>query len=82
MCVSHNKANVYPLHLALNEHYCSSPLFMNRKPDTQEEFLTISEREKERYFVAKKNGELYFNAYANSVVRRIDERIIQRASPV
>ncbi len=29
ICVSHNKANVYPLHLALNEHYCSGPLFMN-----------------------------------------------------
>jgi ribosomal protein S18 acetylase RimI-like enzyme len=143
-------AYVYPLHLALHEHYCSSPFFMNREPATQEEFLTFSE--KERYFVAKKDGELcaymevsdegetfiasggayrhitgayclpehrgrgayqnllnfvintlkaegytilgvdfesinpagsgfwlkYFNAYTNSVVRRIDERILQR----
>ena len=149
-------ASVYPLHLALNEHYCSSPFFMNRKPDTLEEFLTFSERNKERYFVAKKKGELcaylevsnegetfvasgdayrhimgaycvpehrgrgvyqkllnlvintleaegytklgvdfesinpsgsgfwlkYFNAYTNSVVRRIDERILQRSSLV
>ena len=147
-------AYVYPLHLALNKHYCSSPFFMNRKPDTQEEFLSFSEREKERYFVAKKDGELcaylevsnngetfvasgdiyrhimgayclpehrgrgvyqnllnfviytlktegyirlgvdfesinpsgsgfwlkYFDAYTNSVVRRIDERIMQRVS--
>jgi L-amino acid N-acyltransferase YncA len=149
-------ASVYPLHLALNEHYCSSPFFMNRKPDTLEEFLTFSERNKERYFVAKKKGELcaylkvsnegetfvasgdayrhimgaycvpehrgrgvyqkllnlvintleaegytklgvdfesinpsgsgfwlkYFNAYTNSVVRRIDEQILKRASLV
>lgn len=147
-------AYVYPLHLALNEHYCSSPFFMNRKPDTLEEFLYFSERNKERYFAAKIGGELcaylevsdqgetfiasgnlyrhimgaycmpehrgrgvyknllnyvintlktegytrlgvdfesinpsgsgfwlkYFHAYTNSVVRRIDERIMQRAS--
>ena len=145
---------VYPLHLALNEHYCSSPFFMNRNPNTQEEFLAFSERNKERYFVAKKDGEIcaymevsdegetfaasgadyrhimgayclpehrgrgvyqnllnfvintlktegytrfgvdfesinpsgsgfwlkYFNAYTNSVVRRIDERIIHRTT--
>ncbi|MBR6029268.1 MAG: GNAT family N-acetyltransferase [Clostridia bacterium] len=145
---------VYPLHLALNEHYCSSPFFMNRKPDTLEAFLTFSDRKKERYFAAKKGGELcaylevsdegetfaasgsgyrhimgayclpehrgrgvyqklldfavstlkaegytrlgvdfesvnpsgsgfwlkHFHAYTNSVVRRIDERILQRAS--
>ncbi len=144
-------ADVYPLYLALNEHYCSSPYFMNRKPDTREAFW---EREKERFFAAKKDGELcaymevsdlgetfaasgnlyrhitgayctpehrgrgvyknllnhvintlkaegytrlgvdfesinpsgsgfwlkYFHAYTNSVVRRIDERIMQRVS--
>jgi GNAT superfamily N-acetyltransferase len=143
---------VYPLYLALNEHYCSSPFFMNREQHTQEEFLTSSETE--RFFVAKKDGELcaymevsdegetfiasgnlyrhitgayclpehrgrevyqnllnyaintletegytrlgvdfesinpsgsgfwlkYFDAYTNSVVRRIDEQIIQRLS--
>lgn len=147
-------AYVYPLHLALNEHYCSSPFFMNRKPDTLEEFLDFSERNKERYFAAKIGGELcaylevsdqgetfiasgnlyrhimgaycmpehrgrgvyknllnyvintlktegytrlgvdfesinpsgsgfwlkFFHAYTNGVVRRIDERIMQRAS--
>nr|MCR5815545.1 GNAT family N-acetyltransferase [Ruminococcus sp.] len=147
-------AHIYPLHLALNEHYCSSPFFVNRKADSQEEFLDLSEREKVRYFAAKTGGELcaymevseegetfvasgdlyrhitgayclpehrgkgvyqnllnfvintlkaegytrlgvdfesinpsgsrfwlkYFHAYTNSVVRRIDERIIQRAS--
>ena len=48
-------ASVYPLHLALNEHYCSSPCFMNRKPDTPEEFL---QRNKKRCFAAKTGGEL------------------------
>ena len=149
-------ALVYPLYLALNEHYCSSPFFVNRKPDTQEDFLAFSERNKERYFAAKKDGKIcaymevsdegetfvasgdvyrhitgayclpehrgrgvyqnlmnfvistlktegytglgvdfesinpsgsgfwlkYFHAYTNSVVRRIDERIIQRMSLV
>ncbi len=147
-------AYVYPLHLALNEHYCSSPFFMNRRPDTRVEFLAFSEREKVRYFAAKTGGELcaymevseegetfiasgdiyrhitgaycvpehrgrgvyksllnyvintlktegysvlgvdfetinpsgsgfwlkYFHAYTGSVVRRIDERIMQRVS--
>lgn len=149
-------AYVYPLNLGLNEHYCTSPFFVNRKPDTPEGFLNSSERNKERYFAAKIGGELcaymevsdegetfaasgddyrhitrayclpehrgrgvyknllnyaintlktegytrlgvdfesinpsgsgfwlkYFNAYTNSVVRRIDERIIQRVSLV
>ena len=148
--------SVYPLYLALNEHYCSSPFFMNRKPDTREAFLDSCGRGKERYFAAKTNGELcaymevsdqgetfaasgnlyrhitgtycipehrgrgvyqnllnyvistlkaegytrlgvdfesinpsgsgfwlkYFHAYTNSVVRRIDERILQRVSLV
>lgn len=145
---------IYPLHLALNEHCCSSPFFVNRRPDTREEFLDSSERNKVRYFAAKTGGELcaymevseegetfaasgnfyrhitgaycipehrgigvyknllnyvintlkaegytrlgvdfesinpsgsgfwlkYFHAYTNSVVRRIDERIMQRVS--
>ena len=145
-------ASVYPLHLALNEHYCSSPFFVNRKQNTKEEFLAGSENE--RYFAAKKDGKIcaylevsdegetfvasgdlyrhitgayclpehrgrgvyqnllnfvintlkaegylrlgvdfesinpsgsgfwlkYFTAYTSSVVRRIDERIIQRVS--
>ncbi len=149
-------ADVYPLYMALNEHYCSSPLFMNRNPDTREAFLASSESGKVRYFAAKKDGELcaymevsdegetfvasgdgyrhitgaycmpehrgrgvyqnllnyvintlktegyirlgvdfesinpsgsgfwlkYFSAYTCSVVRRIDERIIHRTSPV
>ncbi len=147
-------ASVYPLHLALNEHYCSSPFFMNRKPDTREAFLDFSKRNGVRCFAAKAGGSLcaymevsdqgetfaasgssyrhitgaycmpehrgrgvyrdllnyvvntlkaegytrlgvdfesinpsgsgfwlkYFHAYTSSVVRRIDERIMQRAS--
>lgn len=45
--------SVYPLHLALYRHYCESPFFMNRKPETQEEFMVSSMQEGERYFVAK-----------------------------
>ena len=51
-----DRADVYPLYLGLNEHYCSSPFFMNRKPDTPEEFLDLSERNKARYFAAKTGG--------------------------
>lgn len=142
---------VYPLYLALYCHYCESPFFMNRKPETQEEFTVSSMQEEARYFVARQNGKIcafvkisvpgetfiargdtyrhirgayclpehrgkglyqnllnftiavlkkegynrlgvdfesfnltargfwlkYFNAYTNSVVRRIDERITQ-----
>lgn len=50
--------SVYPLHLALYNHYCESPFFMNRKPETQEEFTVSSMQEGERYFVAKQNGNL------------------------
>lgn len=49
---------VYPLHLALNNHYCISPFFMNRKPETQEEFTASSMQEEGRYFVAKKNDKI------------------------
>ena len=50
--------SVYPLHVALYRHYCESPFFMNRKPETQEEFMVSSLQEEGRYFVAKQNGEL------------------------
>lgn len=49
---------VYPLHLALYRHYCESPFFMNRRPETQEEFMISSMREGGRYFVAKRNGKI------------------------
>ena len=49
---------VYPLHLALYCHYCESPFFMNRKPETQEEFIVSAMQEEARYFVAKQNGKL------------------------
>ena len=142
---------VYPLRLALYRHYCQSPFFMNREPETQEAFLVSSMQDGGRYFVARQKGKLcafvkisvpgetfvakgsayrhirgayclpehrgkglyqnllnftisvlkkegytrlgvdfesfnptargfwlkYFNAYTNSVVRRIDERITQ-----
>ncbi len=143
---------VYPLYLALYRHYCKSPFFINRKPETQEAFVISSMQEEARYFVAEQNGKIcaflrisasgepfaatgriyrhitgaycqpehrgkgvyqnllnftiaalkeegytrlgvnfesfnptgrgfwlkYFTAYTNSVVRRIDERIIQQ----
>lgn len=50
--------SVYPLHLALYRHYCESPFFMNRKPETQEEFMISSMQEGGRYFVATQNGKL------------------------
>ena len=46
----------YPFHLALYDHYRESPFFMNRKPETQEEFIISSMQEEGRYFVAKQNG--------------------------
>ena len=49
---------IYPLHFALNCHYCESPFFMNRKPETQEAFITSSVQEGGRYFVAKHHKEL------------------------
>lgn len=49
---------VYPLHLALYRHYCESPFFMNRKPESQEEFATSFLQDGGRYFAAKRHGEL------------------------
>lgn len=49
---------VYPLYLALYRHYCESPFFMNRKPETQEEFMASSMQDESRYFVAKQNDQL------------------------
>lgn len=49
---------VYPLHLALNCHYRESPFFMNRKPETLEEFMVSSMQEEVRYFVAKQNEKI------------------------
>lgn len=48
--------SIYPLHLALYRHYCESPFFMNRKPETQEEWIASSLQEEARYFVAKQSG--------------------------
>lgn len=48
--------SVYPLYLALHRHYCKSPFFMNRRPETQEEFMVSSMREEGRYFAARQNG--------------------------
>lgn len=48
----------YPLDLALYQHYCESPFFMNRTPKTEDEFVTGSVQEGTRYFVAKHNGRL------------------------
>ena len=48
----------YPFHLALYQHYRESPFFMNRKPETQEEFVVSSMQETARYFVAKQKGKI------------------------
>lgn len=50
--------SVYPLYLALHRHYRKSPFFMDRKPETQEEFAVSSVQDKGRYFAAKHKGEL------------------------
>jgi len=50
--------SVYPLHLALYSHYCKSPFFMNRKPETLEEFRVTFMKNEGRYFVAKQNGKI------------------------
>ncbi len=49
---------VYPLHLALYRHYCESPFFMHRKPETEEKFIISSIQDGGRYFAAKQNGRL------------------------
>lgn len=48
----------YPLHLALYRHYCKSPFFMYRRPETHEEFLTAALQEGARFFAAKQNGKI------------------------
>ncbi len=50
--------SVYPLYLALYRHYCESPFFMKRMPETKEEFMVSSMQEDGRYFVAKQDGKL------------------------
>ena len=50
--------SVYPLHLALYGHYCESPFFMNRKPETLEKFVVASLQDEGRYFVAKQNDKI------------------------
>ena len=49
---------VYPLYLGLYRHYCESPFFMYRKPETQEEFMASSMQEGARCFVAEQNGKI------------------------
>ena len=50
--------SVYPLHIALYEHYRESPFFMNRTPESVEEFRVSSGEDEGRYFVAKQKGEI------------------------
>ncbi len=50
--------SIYPFHLALYRHYCESPFFMNRRPETREEFMESSMEEGERYFVVGQNGKI------------------------
>lgn len=51
-------AAVYPLDLALHEHYLQSPFFMRRQPDSLEAFLASSKEEHARYFAAMQNGSI------------------------
>jgi len=51
-------AAVYPLDLALNEHCCASPFFMNRTPDTLDQFLAGCLQEDTRIFAARRAGEV------------------------
>lgn len=50
--------SVYPLALMMNQHFCESPFFMNRTPDTPESFAKNCLTENARYFAARCNGEL------------------------
>ncbi len=47
--------SVYPLDFSLNRHYCESPFFMNREPNTLESFTKECVCEQARYFVASYN---------------------------
>lgn len=49
---------VYPLHLALYDHYRESPFFMNRTPESEEGFKVASGEDEGRYFVARQNDKL------------------------
>lgn len=49
---------VYPLHLALYEHYRESPFFMNRTPEAEEVFKMSSAEDEGRFFVARRKGEI------------------------
>ncbi len=49
---------LYPLDFLLNRHYCHSPFFMNRKPDSAEDFEEQCASENARYFAAKQNDQL------------------------
>lgn len=49
---------IYPLELALYQHYRESPFFMNRTPPTEAEFLTSAREEHARYFAAVKEGRI------------------------
>lgn len=51
-------AQVYPLELALYEHYRQSPFFMNRTPDSLAVFLQSVREEEARFFAAAKDGQL------------------------
>lgn len=53
-----NCSAVYPLELALHQHYNKSPFFMNRKPMTIENFIKNSTNENIRYFIAKYNNQV------------------------
>ncbi len=51
-------ASAYPLELALHRHYLESPFFMNRAPETPEEFQKAFSSGADRCFAARYDGKL------------------------
>lgn len=51
-------SKVYRLDRLLNQHQCESPFFMNRKPDSLEDFIDAYEKQGARFFVAKQSDRI------------------------
>lgn len=51
-------AQIYPLELALHDHYRQSPFFMNRTPDSLDRFLETARDDEARYFAALWQGQV------------------------
>lgn len=49
---------VYPLFLLMHDHFCKSPFFMNRTPDTPEKLVESCVEGQDRIFVAKHKNKI------------------------